>query len=123
MVIRGAGVIARGIALRLWRAHIQVGMTEISRPTAIRRTVCFSQAVVLGKTKVEDVTARRAEGVEEALALLEQGIAAGKAAEAAGREYHPAANAEFDRLTGGESSRIQLRSIIANAMLARHLTE
>ena len=35
----------------------------------------------------------------------------------------PAANAEFDRLTGGESSRIQLRSIIANAMLARHLTE
>ena len=44
-------------------------------------------------------------------------------AEAAGGIYHPAANAEFDRLTGGESSRIQLRSIIANAMLARHLTE
>lgn len=74
VVIRGAGDLATGIALRLWRAHIQVVMTEISRPTAIRRTVCFSQAVVLGETTVEDVTARRAEGVDEALALLGQGI-------------------------------------------------
>lgn len=55
--------------------------------------------------------------------MIRLGIAAGKRAEAAGGIYHPAANAEFDRLTGGESSRIQLRSIIANAMLARHLTE
>lgn len=54
--------------------------------------------------------------------LLEQGIAAGKAAEAAGREYHPAANAAFDRLTGGHSSRIQLQSLIANARLAARLT-
>lgn len=74
VVIRGAGDIATGIALRLWRAHIQVVMTEISRPTAIRRTVCFSQAVVLGETKVEDVTARGAESEKEALSLLKQGI-------------------------------------------------
>lgn len=56
------------------------------------------------------------------LSLLAQGIAAGKQAEAEGRYYHPAANAAFDRLTGGLSSRIQLRSIIANAQLAQALT-
>ena len=57
-VIRGAGDIATGVALRLWRAHIRVVMTEIERPTAIRRTVCLSQAIVHGETTVEDVTAK-----------------------------------------------------------------
>ncbi len=73
-VIRGAGDLATGIALRLWRAGIRVVMTEIANPTAIRRTVCFSQAIVHGETRVEDVTARRAETPEQALALLENGI-------------------------------------------------
>jgi len=73
VVIRGAGDIATGIALRLWRAHIRVAMTEIEKPTAIRRTVCFSQAVVHGETTVEDVTAKRAETPEEALCILESG--------------------------------------------------
>lgn len=70
VVIRGAGDLATGVALRLWRAHIQVVMTDIPAPTAIRRTVCFSQAIVHGETTVEDVTARRAECPEQALELL-----------------------------------------------------
>ena len=57
VIIRGAGDLATGIALRLKRAHISVIMTDIPAPTAIRRTVAFSQAIVLGETKVEDVTA------------------------------------------------------------------
>ena len=57
------------------------------------------------------------------ISLLQQGIAAGKAEEARGGYYHPAANAEFDRLTDGEISRIQLRSIIANAQLAGKLIQ
>ena len=73
-VIRGAGDLATGIALRLWRSHIRVVMTEIPQPTAIRRTVCFSQAVVHGQARVEDVTARRAETAEEALQCLEEGV-------------------------------------------------
>ena len=56
------------------------------------------------------------------LSLLAQGIAAGKQAEAEGRYYHPAANAAFDRLTGGLSSRLQLRSIIAHTLMAQKLT-
>lgn len=74
VVIRGAGDLATGVALRLWRAHIRVVMTDIESPTAIRRTVCFSQAIVHGETTVEGVTARKAETPEQALTLLENGI-------------------------------------------------
>ena len=35
VVIRGAGDIATGIALRLFRARIQVVMTDLECPTAI----------------------------------------------------------------------------------------
>ena len=74
VVIRGAGDIATGIALRLFRARIQVVMTDLECPTAIRRTVCFSQAISDGETAVEGVTAKRAETPAQVLALLEQRI-------------------------------------------------
>ena len=45
ILIRGAGDIATGIALRLHRAGMQVVMTDLPHPTAIRRTVCFSPAI------------------------------------------------------------------------------
>lgn len=73
-VIRGAGDMATGTALRLWRSHIQVVMTEVERPTAIRRTVCFSQAIVHGETTVEGVRACRADRPAQALALLRDGV-------------------------------------------------
>jgi len=72
VIIRGAGDIATGIALRLWRAGIRVVMTDTKQPTAIRRTVCFSQAIVQGETTVEQATACRAEGTAEVPALLEE---------------------------------------------------
>ena len=74
VVIRGAGDLASGIALRLWRSHIKVVMTDVERPTAIRRTVCFSQAIVHGEAAVEGVTARRAASPAEALALLREDV-------------------------------------------------
>ena len=40
VVIRGAGDIATGIALRLYRAGMQVVMCDLAQPTSIRRTVC-----------------------------------------------------------------------------------
>ena len=74
VLIRGAGDIATGVALRLYRSHMEVVMTDLPAPTAIRRTVCFSQAIVLGRTVVEDVTAANAANAAEAEALLAQGI-------------------------------------------------
>lgn len=55
VVIRGAGDIASGIALRLYRAGMQVVMCDLAVPTSIRRTVCFSEAIRLGEVRVEDV--------------------------------------------------------------------
>lgn len=73
ILIRGAGDIASGIALRLHRAGFSVAMTDIAHPTTIRRTVAFSDAVTNGAQTVEDVTARRADTAEEAREILERG--------------------------------------------------
>ena len=70
VLIRGAGDLASGIALRLHRARICVVMTDLSRPTAIRRTVCFSQAILEGRQTVEGVTAVRAKTKEDVDAAL-----------------------------------------------------
>lgn len=74
VMIKGAGDIASGIAMRLWRAGINVVMTDLPRPSSIRRTVCFSEAVYRGETTVEEVRARRAENAADALRLLEESI-------------------------------------------------
>ena len=73
VLIRGAGDLASGIALRLHHAKMQVVMTDLPRPTAIRRTVCFSQAILFGTMEVEDVTAKFASSVEEVPAILAEG--------------------------------------------------
>ena len=70
VLIRGAGDLASGIALRLHHANMQVVMTDLPKPTAIRRTVCFSQAILFGKMQVEDVCAEFAENAEAAKAIL-----------------------------------------------------
>jgi xanthine dehydrogenase accessory factor len=57
VVIKGAGDLASGIALRLHHAGFEIAMTEIEAPIAVRRTVCFSQAVYEGRKQVEDTTA------------------------------------------------------------------
>ena len=71
VLIRGAGDLASGVALRLWRSGLRVVMTECAQPTTIRRTVAFSEAVLKGMTKVEDVEARLAHDAGEALDLLD----------------------------------------------------
>lgn len=55
VVIRGAGDLATGIALRLRRAGFQVVMLETAEPTAIRRSVAMSEAIRLGEMRVEDM--------------------------------------------------------------------
>ncbi len=73
-LIRGAGDLASGIALRLWHSGFDVVMTDVEHPTSIRRTVSFSQAVVKGRTEVEDVSAQRAENITHARELLKRDI-------------------------------------------------
>lgn len=74
VLIRGAGDLASGIALRLFRSGLSVAMTDLPSPTAIRRTVAFSEAIVHGETEVEGVVARRVETAAETLETLKKGI-------------------------------------------------
>ena len=65
--IKGAGELASGVAWRLHRSHFRrIVMLETPQPMAVRRTVSFCEAVILGEIRVEGVTAIRADGVEEA---------------------------------------------------------
>lgn len=72
-LIRGAGDIASGIALRLRRSGIDVVMTDLPHPTAIRRTVSFSEAIVHGETTVEGQRALFVPDAEQARRLLSCG--------------------------------------------------
>lgn len=73
VLIKGAGDLATGTAVRLYRAGIPVVMTEVARPTAVRRTVAFSQCMYDGAAQVEGIAARRAEDAGAARRALERG--------------------------------------------------
>ena len=73
ILIKGAGDLATGVAHRLFRSRFQVVMTELERPTAVRRTVAFSQCMYDGAAEVEGVTARRAASPAEIPAILARG--------------------------------------------------
>ncbi|MFC0225539.1 selenium-dependent molybdenum cofactor biosynthesis protein YqeB [Serratia aquatilis] len=70
VVIRGAGDMATGVALRLYHAGFQIVMLDIAQPTAIRRSVAFAQAMFDGQTCVEGVTACLAKDVDEAFEII-----------------------------------------------------
>jgi xanthine dehydrogenase accessory factor len=74
VVIKGAGDLASGIALRLHHSKIDVVMTDLPVPLAVRRTVAFSEAIRLGSTKVEDVKAERADNAEQVRDCLARGV-------------------------------------------------
>ncbi|NLW41088.1 MAG: pseudouridine-5'-phosphate glycosidase [Tissierellia bacterium] len=57
------------------------------------------------------------------ISFLEEAIKAGKEAEERKEPYHPAANACFDRLSLGLSSKIQLESLISNIKVAQAITD
>ncbi len=73
VLIRGAGDLASGVAVRLRRAGFAVAMTELARPTAIRRTVSFCEAVPHGSAMVENIAARRVSDAAEAYDVCARG--------------------------------------------------
>ncbi len=72
VLMKGAGDLATGVAYRLHRVGMQVVMTEVAQPTAIRRAVAFAEAVYQGGVVVEGIRARLVDGPQAArLALAE----------------------------------------------------
>lgn len=74
ILIRGGGDIATGVALRLHRAGYRVFITELPQPLAVRRAVSFSEAVYVRHWTVEDVTARLADSITQALDFSSKGF-------------------------------------------------
>ena len=72
--IKGAGDLASGIALRLHHSHFDIVMADLPVPTAVRRTVAFSEAIRLGSTSVEDVRAEKAESAEQVRDCIARGV-------------------------------------------------
>ena len=72
VVIKGGGDLATGVAHRLHRAGFRVVITELARPTVIRRAVAFATAVYEGEVTVEGIVARRADP-DQAEDLLGEG--------------------------------------------------
>lgn len=72
ILIKGAGDIATGIAVRLKNAGMQVVMTEIAIPTTVRRSVASSRAVYEGSAVVENITAKLVLDFAQIPAVLQQ---------------------------------------------------
>lgn len=75
VIIRGAGDLATGTAVRLHNSGFPVIMLDIGKPTVIRRTVAFAQALLTGQTEVEGIRARKCTG-EDALRTALSGTVA-----------------------------------------------
>lgn len=73
VLIKGAGDLATGVAQALKRAGLEILMTEISEPLAVRRGAALAQAVYDGFMRVEDMEALLVEDVDAALHVITEG--------------------------------------------------
>lgn len=76
IAIRGAGDLATGVALRLFRAGFPIVMLELPAPLVVRRTVAFATAVRQGSVTVEGVTAQLVDDAAQARLLAHKGTVA-----------------------------------------------
>lgn len=75
VVVRGAGDLATGTAIKLHNSGYDVIMLDLPKPTVIRTNIAFAQALINDDKMimVEGVTGRKANAVADALAIIEQG--------------------------------------------------
>lgn len=60
IVVKGAGEMASGVAVRLYRAGFRrLAMLDVAAPLAVRRAVSFCEAIRDGEQQVEGITAVR----------------------------------------------------------------
>lgn len=65
ILIKGAGDLATGIAVRLFNCGYDILMTEVAVPTTVRRTVAFSRAIYDGKCEVEGIEGAKVQTFEQ----------------------------------------------------------
>lgn len=73
VLVRGAGDLATGVIVRLYRCGFRVITTECAGPSAIRRKAALCEAVWRGTSKVEGVRCRCVSDVAQAAAVSRTG--------------------------------------------------
>lgn len=73
VLIKGAGDLATGVAHRLRKCGFDIVMTEIEKPTTVRRTVAFSQAVFDKTTEVEGIRGSLAKNIDNIKDIIKNG--------------------------------------------------
>lgn len=73
ILIKGAGDLATGIAYRLKKSGFDIVMTEIDKPTTVRRTVAFSQAIFDNEIVIEGIKGVRVNNINEAYKEINEG--------------------------------------------------
>ena len=74
ILIRGGGDLATGTIAFLYQCGYRLLVLENDRPTSIRRTVSFSEAVYDGTTVVEGIRAKKIDSLSEAEACWREGL-------------------------------------------------
>lgn len=65
VVIRGGGDLATGVAEVLYQSGFKILILDIEKPSSIRRSVCFSEAIYDGVVKVENIICKKVENENE----------------------------------------------------------
>ena len=73
VLIKGAGDLATGIAHRLKKSGFDIIMTEIDKPTTVRRTVAFSQAVFDNEIEIEGIKGVKVNNINEIYKEISKG--------------------------------------------------
>ena len=73
ILIKGAGDLATGIAYRLKKSGFDIVMTEINKPTTVRRTVAFSQAVFDNEIVIEGIKGVKVNNINEIYEKINEG--------------------------------------------------
>ncbi|WP_036827026.1 XdhC family protein, partial [Photobacterium sanctipauli] len=73
VLIRGAGDIATGVAIRLFNSGFKVVMSDIAQPTMIRCSVSFGQCLYGEPCEVEGITARKATSCDDVFKAIDDG--------------------------------------------------
>lgn len=71
ILIRGAGDLASGVAVRLYHSGLSVVMTELAQPLAVRRLASFAEVVYAGEMTIEGISARCILDIEDTLRILQ----------------------------------------------------
>ena len=72
--IRGGGDLASGVAYRLAKVGLYPFILELPEPLVVRRWVAFAEAIYSQEITIEGVMGRRAQGLDEALSFVRQGV-------------------------------------------------